>query len=161
MKDGILKKYSAVNSALDLAIDNPQTNIYIMSDLQKLVTDTVLVKPNYNLQWDANERKYSNFAITTIAANEDAASFSAWLASFGSVSIQHCFGGIVALNNNKETVINISEMYVYIKDGFQFAEKNQPLGKWKNDILFPEKPTISVSTWLFNEDNDLYLTNNK
>ena len=161
LKNPITKKYYAINSALDLFVDDPHTNTYVMSDLQKLVIDTIKVKPNYSLQWDTNRRKYSNFAITTIAANEDAASFSSWLATFGSVTIQHCFSGKVSLNDDKKAVIDISETYIYIEDGFKFKEKNQPLGMWKNDIFFPESPTISASTWLFNENNDLYLTNDK
>jgi hypothetical protein len=153
------KEYSAINSVLDLAIDNPQTNVYILKDLQNFVADK---KPNYILRWDENDRENSNFAITTIAANEDAKSFSPWLASFGSVSIQHCFSGVVKSNNSKETVIDVSEMYIYISDGFDFNRQgNQPLGKWENNIFSSKTPTISAPTYLFNEDNELYLTNEK
>jgi hypothetical protein len=157
------KNYYAINSVLDLGITDPQTNIYILNDLQKLAKDTILVKPNYILQWDANDRKYSNFAITTIAANEDAKTFSAWLSALGSVSIQHCFDGIVTLNDNKRTVINVSKTYIYIRDGFDFSGKNQPLGAWDNNIYAPKKPDIAPLTWLNSEgnNNDLYLTNKK
>jgi hypothetical protein len=157
------KNYYAINSIFDLGMTDPQTNIYIMSDLQNLVKDTVSIQTNYLLQWNADDRKYTNFAKTTIAANEDAKTFSAWLASFGSVSIQHCFGGIVTLNDSKRTVIDVSDMYIYIRDGFDFSGDNQPLGEWDNNIFSPKKPNIAALTWLNFEGsfNDLYLTNSK
>ena len=150
-------------SVLDLAVTDPQTKIYTLSDLQNLVTNMELVRANYAIQWNAYDRKYSNFSITTIAANEDAKTFSAWLASFGSVSIQHCFDGKVIKNEANEAIIEVSKVYIYIRDGFDFAGKNQPLGEWENDIFLSKKPNIAASSWIYREakNNDLYLTNSK
>jgi hypothetical protein len=153
------KEYEAINSTLDLFVENPQTNIYAMKDLLSLLDNN----PNISqIKWDEN-RNITNFSITTIAANEDSETFSGWLAALGSVSIQHCFGGTVVENNESNAIIDISETNIYIRDGFDFSGKDQPLGKWENNIISPKKPTISAAEYMINKAINIsnYITNEK
>ena len=116
-----------------------------MKDLQALVTDINKYGVNYVIEWDTANRKYTNFSITTIAANEDSKSFNAWVGAFGSVSIQHCFSGKIIKNDTEETIIEIIKTTIYIRDGFDFSGDKQALGKWENNIFNPQVPSISNS----------------
>ena len=160
------ERFSSINSVAITDIRyTPQTSLYPMHNLQAFMSDTSNIKTGYLIEWDSNDREHTNFSITTIVANEDSREFNAWVGAFGSVSIQHCFGGMVVKNNEDEAIIDIDAMIVYIRDGFNFSGDNQPLGEWKNDIFSPQIPSISAVSYILDHTNLInnpnYLSNAK
>jgi hypothetical protein len=151
-------EYKAINSSLDFFVTNPVTNIYTLNDMKSRLQNVDIMKKDYEIEWDS-DRQITNFSTTTIAANEDSNPISSWLAAFASTSFQHCFSGKVLKNDDKEAVIEITEMYFYVRDSFDFPEDEQPLGKWNDDIVSVSIPEIAPANYVISSEN--YITNRK